>query len=287
MILDKLLTIKQLFIGIQVFIILCACSTPKDQKAINNLLTYKSTEVPKLQSIMESNKLVGTILIFDEAKKEFYANDFAQISKTSLPASTFKIANSIIGLEIGLLENQNSIFKWDGAKRMMKSWEKDLTLKQAFQRSCVPCYQELARGIGLKNMRSYLEKIGYEGMDVNIDNLESFWLIGNSNISPQQQIDFLRNLANNKLPISEKTFNTMMEIMIVEETHNYTLRAKTGLSVGKGRDLSWYVGWLQIDNNKIYFATRLSPERSNMDRNKFLPLRKEITLEALQYLKYM
>ncbi len=285
--LNDIFIIGMFLIGLQAFTILISCSNPKKQQPEIATSAKNEIQIPKLQGLLDSKSLNGGIIIYDEAKREFYTNKFSQPNKGTLPASTFKIANSIIGLEIGVIENQFTIFDWDGETRMMKSWEENLTLRQAFQRSCVPCYQELARSIGLQNMKSQLKKINYQGMDIHQDNLDSFWLTGKSKISPRQQINFLRRLASQELPISEHTFDTMMKVMIAEETNNYVLRAKSGLSVGNGPDMGWYVGWIQTDNNKVYFATRLSPVDADLKRSEFTPLRKEVTMEALRILKYL
>ena len=69
-----------------------------------------------------------------------------------LPASTFKIPNSIIALETGLIEDDSTLIKWDGDERRLPAWEQDLVFRDAFHYSCVPCYQEIARKIGEKRM---------------------------------------------------------------------------------------------------------------------------------------
>jgi len=55
-----------------------------------------------------------------------------------MPASTFKIVNSIIALETGVVENDSTMFKWNGEKRRLPIWEQDLTFRDAFHFSCVP-----------------------------------------------------------------------------------------------------------------------------------------------------
>lgn len=101
-----------------------------------------------------------------------------------LPASTFKIPNSIIAVELGIIENDTTILKWNGEQRKMDIWEKDLSFKDAFRISCVPCYQEIARKIGTIKMKEYLEKFEYKNMIFDSLTIDNFWLEGNSkNIS--------------------------------------------------------------------------------------------------------
>ena len=94
---------------------------------------------PEFQSILDSADIQGAILIFDSEANEYYSNDFTWSEKGQLPASTFKIPNSMIALETGVVKNDSTLFKWDGAQRAFKIWEQDLLFRDAFKYSCVPC----------------------------------------------------------------------------------------------------------------------------------------------------
>ena len=126
-----------------------SCVQGKDNKNNNSVQNIEKRE---LQAILDSSKVNGVILIFEYQQNKYYSNNFLKAKDGVLPASTFKISNSIIGLETGILKNEQTVFKWDGNERAFSIWKKDLSLKEAFQKSCVPCYQELARKIGIKRM---------------------------------------------------------------------------------------------------------------------------------------
>ena len=179
-------------------------------------------------NILDSLKVNGSILIFDVRNKTYYSNNFSWAKTGIIPASTFKIPNSIIALETGIIKNDSSIFKWNGEKRRLKKWEEDLTFKKAFQVSCVPCYQEIARKIGVKRMKSYLKKLNYNGMVFDTLTIDDFWLQGKSKFSQMQQIDFLERLYLSKLPISKRNENIMKDIMQIEKTEGYVLSGKSG-----------------------------------------------------------
>ena len=50
------------------------------------------------------------------------------------PCSTFKIWNALIGLESGIIASADEAFyRWDGQTRAIPAWNKNLTLKEAFQ----------------------------------------------------------------------------------------------------------------------------------------------------------
>ena len=129
----------------------------------NNLLQPKKNQItkPSFQSILDSANVKGSILIFDAQSNSFYSNNFDWAETGKLPASTFKIPNSIIALETGVVENDSTLLKWDGEQKAFDIWEQDLIFKKAFHFSCVPCYQEIARKIGPQRMRAYLDKYNY------------------------------------------------------------------------------------------------------------------------------
>ena len=109
-------------------------------------------EVVDFQDILDSAALTGTILIYDFQDSLHYSNNFENWQEGTTPASTFKIPNSIIALESGVIDSVNHIFKWNGVPRRISSWERDMNFTQAFHLSCVPCYQEIARKVGTAKM---------------------------------------------------------------------------------------------------------------------------------------
>lgn len=244
-------------------------------------------EKPALRFILNKAEVEGAILIFDQDKNTYYTNEEQQAKNYFLPASTFKIPHTVIGLELGIIKDEQRIFKWDGKKRALSSWEKDLNLKEAFQKSCVPCYQEMAREIGVERMIESLNKLNYKGMDIRAENIDSFWLKGNSKINAFEQIDFLKRLYQNQLSVAERTTQVLKNIMKIEETPHYVLSAKTGLAVSGKTDIGWFVGYLEADKKVVYFATKIAPKQSSMPRNEFLSLRKKVTLEALEELGFI
>lgn len=249
----------------------------------NDLEATKEIFKPEFQQIIDSANLRGAILVYDLEKDKYYSNDFVWSKEGKLPASTFKIPNSIIGLETGIIENENTIFFWDGEQRALDTWEQNLILKDAFQFSCVPCYQEVARGIGPERMKEYLSKYNYGSMEVDSANIDIFWLQGGSGINQFQQINFLKRLYKSELPISEKTEKIMKEILLLEENEQYKMSGKTGWSIQNGINNGWFVGYVESGSKIYYFATNVEPgEGFRMDM--FPGIRKDVTFAALKTL---
>lgn len=273
-------------------ILLVSCKKEKKNKAKpqETSATVEATrhqiKVDGFQKLLDTAQLKGAILLYDFKKETYYSNDFEWSQSGKLPASTYKIPNSIIALETGVVEDQNTIFVWNGEKRFLKSWEEDLTFKQAFQRSCVPCYQEIARKVGVEHMNAYLKKLQYGKIYVDSTNLDSFWLQGNSRINQFQQIDFLLRFYKSQLAISKRTEAIVKEIMTLKRTENYVLRGKTGWSVAGDFHNGWFVGYIESNDKVFFFATNVEPI-GDFDAEKFQLNRKVITYEALKELNVL
>ncbi|MDO6739121.1 class D beta-lactamase [Wenyingzhuangia sp. 2_MG-2023] len=250
----------------------------------NEKTTTKEIHKSEFQSIIDSSNVNGSILIYDSQKDLFYSNNFVWAKTGRLPASTFKIPNSIIALETKVVENDSTLFKWNGEKRAYKIWEQDLILRNAFQYSCVPCYQEIANKIGEKRMNEYLKKLQFGDMNVTSKNLDLFWLEGKSRINQFQQIDFLKRLVNSELKISKRTEEILKRISFIEENERYKLYGKTGLSIRNGNYNGWFVGYHKSKTNTYFFAINIEPNE-NTNKELFPNLRKEITLKALELMK--
>jgi beta-lactamase class D len=255
----------------------------EDLDTTTNGLSQKRSWVPALGSILDSNDVKGAILIYKKTSDTWVCNDYDWADKQRLPASTFKIVNSIIGLETGEVKSTGVEFLWDGKPRRLNQWEKDFDLKGAFHASCVPCYQELANRIGTKRMQQYLKVFDYGDMTVDSSSLDLFWLEGESGISQSEQVDFLIKFYNNDLPIDINTTNQMKRLMVIDSTADYVISGKTGWSIRNGNNNGWFVGYLEKGEDVYFFATNLIPnEAFNMDM--FPRIRSAVTMEALRSL---
>lgn len=255
-----------------------------DQMVVIEEQLASETIQTEFQEILDSSDVHGSILIYDAQQNTFHSNDFDWARTGQLPASTFKIVNSIIGLETRNITSTDSlIFKWNGESYFKKSWEQNLNLHDAFHESCVPCYQQLARDIGIDSMQVYLEKLKFGNMVLDSSNLDMFWLRGDSRITQFEQIDFLQKLHNLKLSISPDTRYVMENLMIIEDSTDVILRGKTGWSSGNNFDNGWFVGYIEIDKKFYYFATNIEPN-NDTDLSNFIAARKEVTLQAFNKL---
>jgi beta-lactamase class D len=226
----------------------------------------------------------GSFTLYDLKSNKWILCNQEQWKKPFIPASTFKICNSLIGLETGVIANEHFVIKWDGVVRSRSEWNKDHDLKTAFKNSTVWYYQELARRVGGVQMKKWLDLAGYGNADTS-GGIDMFWLSGGLRITPEQQVLFLKQLYEDKLPFSKRTMNIVKQIMVAKDTVTYTLRAKTGWGNQENKDIGWYVGYVRTKSNAYFFASCIQcTDTKNPD---FSRARTEIPLTILKELSLL
>lgn len=203
----------------------------------------------------------GSILIYDANSDRIFQHNPQRNETAFLPASTFKILNSLIALETKVIADENAVLTWDGISRQVPQWNRDLTMKEAFNLSAIWFYQVLARRVGYDRMQKWVAQAGYGNQNIgDAGDIDRFWLEGKLRITPQEQIQFLRRLYNNDLPFSERSLSIVKDMMIVEKTPEYTIRGKTGwvgLTDKVTPKIGWYVGYLEKGKDVYFFATNI------------------------------
>jgi beta-lactamase class D len=220
----------------------------------------------------------GTFVGYKTDEYLIIASDKDRSGQAMLPASTFKIPNSLIALETGVVgDPDKDVFKWDGVTRSIEPWNRDHTLRSAIAASVVPVYQEIARRIGAGRMQKYLDLFEYGNRDIG-GGIDQFWLTGSLRIDPMQQIDFVDRLRRGVLPVSKRSQDLVRDILPVTKVGDAVIRAKSGLlgaELGKP-SLGWMVGWAENGGATTVFAL-------NMDcpEPRHIPARMTLTQRCL------
>jgi beta-lactamase class D len=240
----------------------------------------KSVEKVDFKRFFDKYKVEGCFVLYDQKENKFTRYNTKRCAERFTPASTFKIPNSLIALETGVIKDENEVIEWDGVKRDRAEWNRDQTLDSAFEFSAVWFYQELARRVGEKRMKKYVSDFGYGNQDIS-GGIDQFWLGGNLRISPDEQIAFLRKVYETKLPVSARSNEILKKIMLMENNANYKLFAKTGAGRNGAKRLGWFVGFIEQNGNVYYFANNIEAENTN---ENFMPARVEIAKKILNEL---
>lgn len=217
----------------------------------------------------------GTLWIESTKTGQRFIHNAPRSKLAFAAASTFKVLNTLIALEEGVIAADASI-RWDGTRHELTDWNRDQTLESAFKVSCVWCYQEFARRIGANKYPTYIRQAHYGQLHEPFDGTQ-FWLDGSLTVTAEQQVAFLKQVVERRLPYKASSYETLKSIMLVEATPRYRLYAKTGWAARRMPGIGWYVGYAKVAGDTWLFALNLDT-RSAAD----LPLRKQITLDALR-----
>lgn len=224
---------------------------------------------PEWQRHFEAHGVTGTFVLFEPASDRYLALNEARGRQRFLPASTFKIANALIGLETGAIADENEVFRWDGRPKLRRGWERDHTLDSAMRESAVWMYQEVARRVGKARMREWLERLGYGNQDIH-GGIDLFWLQGSLRISAYEQVALLHRLSEGRLPATQRAQRLVRNALVVERARGRTLYAKTGTSGHVKDPVAWWVGWIERQGRPVaHFAMNFPPRPSTRFDERF------------------
>ena len=226
---------------------------------------------PQVTKLFKEAGVRGTFVLYDVGAASFAGHDLKRARTRFIPASTFKLANTLIGLDSGAVRDVDEIFSYDGQPRFLKAWEQPMGLREAIRVSNVPVYQELARRIGLERMHSGVKKLGYGNCQVGAQ-VDNFWLVGPLKISAIEQCLFLARLAQGQLPFSAAHQAAVREISLIESGPGWELHAKTGTA--SQASLGWWVGWVFKDGQIYCFALNLDCPAGDFDPARRISLGK-------------
>jgi len=224
----------------------------------------------------KNRNIIGCMSLYNMNERTLTNFNENRCDSAFLPASTFKIINSLIALEEGAVECIDDTIKWDGVNRNWEHWNQDQTMATALKYSVVWFYQELARRVGRANYKKWLEKCNYGNKQIG-DELDTFWLKGDIKISAEEQIQFLEKLINNELPFSKKNQESVKQIMLTDSTDNYQIYSKTGWAMRVDRQIGWLVGFVNTKTNTWIFASNIDIKQKSDAK-----YRKEIVDEILR-----
>ena len=241
-----------------------------------------SAALPAAVAAFDAEHVTGAMALYDTRDGKLACSDATRCERGYIPASTFKIVSTLIGLETGVVSDADSPLPWDGKQYSNPNWNRDHTLRSAVQVSCVPCFQSIARQVGEAQMKDWVNRLDYGNRDIS-GRLDFFWLGGALRISPFQQLDFLRRLDGGKLPIQERTLDTVRDVFTLDVGPDHVLRGKTG-SAGppeQPSEVGWFVGFVEIGERRVFFATVLDGHGPDVD---MLPVRRRVTERVLREL---
>lgn len=176
----------------------------------------------------------------------------------------FKIISALMGLHNGVIADETSAMEYNGTQYYNSAWNKDLSLREAFQTSCIWYFRQVIDAVGSAEVKKELEELRYgncnitewEGGDVNpLPELNGFWLDSSLRISPWEQVQVLARIFEGGSSYTEEETQILRSIMQNDTENGLTLCGKTGTGPdGEG----WFVGFVQNGEQNKYFAVYLN-----------------------------
>jgi beta-lactamase class D len=232
--------------------------------SINNV-----TEDDDLRPFFTEENLVGTFGLFNNGNGQFSIYNLKRFKDSAyLPASTFKIVNSLIGIQTGRVKDDSTVIRWDGVVRSRPEWNQDLTMMQAFHHSSVPWFQELARRVGKDTMQKWLDSLSYGALRGRaiIKDIDSFWLDNSIKVTADEQLGLVKRLYFSQLPFYKRTMEIVRLLMLRETTPKYKLSYKTGWGITEaGHNIGWVVGWIEENRHPYFFVLQVESREKDID----------------------
>lgn len=210
----------------------------------------------------------GCFLLYDLKNDKFEKIVNEENCRERLPAcSTFKVPLAVIAFEEGVLKDENTILKWDGKKDARPEVNRDHDAKSWMSESVVWFSQHLTPKIGESRMKKYLSDFQYGNQDLS-EGLTRAWLVSPAEkdkglrISGFEQVEFMKKLWNEDLPVSKRSQRLARELTFLETSPSGALlHGKTGSnyydSERKVR-LGWFVAHVEKDDREFIAVTRFS-----------------------------
>jgi beta-lactamase class D len=211
------------------------------------------------------------------------------------PASTFKIAISLMGFDARILENEHAP-AWpfrEGYLDWRPEWRQTTDPASWIKYSVVWYSQQVTQKLGPVRFQDYVRALHYGNEDVSGDpgkhnGLTRAWLSSSLKISPHEQLAFLEKLLNRQLPVSSHAIDMTRAITRIDPSDGWEIHGKTGTGAPIGADgtrdeahsYGWFVGWARKGAAIIVFARLIQDEGQESDKNEPAGLRARATFLA-------
>ncbi len=221
-----------------------------------------SADPTQWQALFDQHGVSGSFILHDLSTSRTLRLNPDRCDTRFIPASTFKLPHTMIGLETGEIPDEHFSIAWDGSPQWQPSWERDHNLATAFRFSVFWFYQQVARQIGRQRMAQWLEHLDYGNQSLE-GPIDRFWLDGPLAISPNEQLYFLRRFLLGHLPISQRTMRITRQVALMEEGGDWQLFGKTGWTQAGERHGGWIIGWCERQGRTVLFVLQAEAPLEN------------------------
>ncbi|WP_341893970.1 class D beta-lactamase [Ferrovibrio terrae] len=190
------------------------------------------------------------------------------------PASTFKLPLAVMGFDAGILKDPHKpVWSYRQEYRASREEARKATDPSYWLMESIVWYsQQLTLKLGMPAFRRYVDGFDYGNRDLSGDpgrknGLTQAWL-GHSSlqISPREQVVFLRRLLDRALPVSRTAQDkAIASLPVFTAMDGWAVRGKTGSGYQRGpggnvdrtQPFGWFVGWAEKPGRDAVVFARL------------------------------
>lgn len=210
-------------------------------------------------------KIICTLVVSAETGKPLLED--GDCDQRMSPASTFKIAISLMGFDSGILETPEKPllpFK-EGYIDARPEWRHAQTPAGWMRDSVIWYSQQTNLQLGVEKYTAYVKAFDYGNIDLSgeagkSNGLTHAWLSASLQISPKEQVAFVRKLVRHELPVSNEAVSNTSTILDQGMKGGWHVFGKTGAGGIRTADgklktpFGWYVGWAKRGDETVVFA---------------------------------
>lgn len=190
--------------------------------------------------------------------------------------STFKIPLAVMGFDSGILNGAHSpVWPYDPRYETNREEERRPADPARWEKDSIVWYsQALTKKLGMRKFKSYVDKFNYGNKDVSGDpgknnGLTNAWLSSSLQISPVEQVAFIRAFLRRKLGVSDSAYRLTKEIIPRFYADGFAVHGKTGTgfkrtadgTIDRNLQQGWFVGWAEGMGKKIVFAKFIADDK--------------------------
>jgi len=182
------------------------------------------------------------------------------------PNSTYKIYSTLIALQTGVLDADNTFREWDGIIHPFETWNQNQDLASAMQYSTNWYFQDFDIQVGIEKLHYYLTHLSYGNRNLS-GGITDFWIESSLLISPVEQVKILANLHRSNTVFDARHIYTLKDALRLYERGDAVLSGKTGSGFVNGMVVSggrvtngWFIGYVENNGYTYIFATYIQGE---------------------------
>lgn len=233
--------------------------------SINNVEEDKD-----LQKYFTAHHLKGSFALLDNIHQKFNVYDLSSYRDSSYaPGNSFDILSSLVAIETGRVNDQNSMLK------TANDSSASISLIQAFKLDSNEIFTDINHLIGKDTMQFWLDSLHYGKIKLK-SQTGKYWQSDSLKITPDEQLGFVEKLYFASLPFQKRTMQIVRTMMIQENNPNYTLAYKKGWTPDASKSSGWIQGWVEENKHVYFFVLHATSTIEPVEQNALVSTLKEI-----------